>query len=31
MSSISAANAQLHAELVRAVNAGIARLQALQG
>ncbi len=31
MSSISAANAQLHAELVRAVNAGVARLQALQG
>jgi myo-inositol-1(or 4)-monophosphatase len=31
MSSISAANAQLHGELVRAVNAGVARLQALQG
>ncbi len=31
MSSISAANAQLHAELMRAVNAGVARLQALQG
>ena len=29
MSSISAANAQLHAELVRAVDAGVARLQAL--
>ncbi len=31
MSSISAANARLHAELVRAVNAGVARLQALHG
>ena len=31
MSSISAANAQLHAELVRAVDAGVARLQALAG
>ena len=29
MSSISAANARLHAELVRAINAGVARLQAL--
>ena len=29
MSSISAANAQLHAELVRAVDAGVARLLAL--
>lgn len=29
MSSISAANAQLHAELVRAVDAGVTRLQAL--
>lgn len=31
MSSISAANPRLHAELVRAVNAGVARLQALHG
>ena len=31
MSSISAANAELHAELVRAVDAGVARLQALAG
>jgi myo-inositol-1(or 4)-monophosphatase len=30
MSSISAANAQLHAELVRAVDAGVARLRRLQ-
>ena len=29
MSSISASNAQLHAELVRAMDAGVARLQAL--
>jgi myo-inositol-1(or 4)-monophosphatase len=29
MSSISAANARLHAELVRAIDAGVARLQAL--
>ena len=31
MSSISAANAPLHAELVRAIDAGVARLQALAG
>jgi fructose-1,6-bisphosphatase/inositol monophosphatase family enzyme len=31
MSSISAANAALHAELVRAVDAGVARLRALSG
>jgi len=31
MSSISAANAELHAELVRAVDAGVARLKALVG
>ncbi len=30
MSSISAANAELHAELVRAIDAGIARLKALR-
>jgi hypothetical protein len=28
MSSISAANAELHAQLVAAVDAGVARLQA---
>jgi hypothetical protein len=31
MSSISAANAQLHAQLVHAVDAGIARLKSLWG
>ena len=31
MSSISAANAQLHAELVRAIDAGVARLRGLEG
>jgi myo-inositol-1(or 4)-monophosphatase len=31
MSSISAANAQLHRELLRAVDAGVARLRALAG
>ena len=30
MSSISGANAELHAELVKAVDAGVARLAALQ-
>jgi myo-inositol-1(or 4)-monophosphatase len=30
MSSISAANAELHAELVRAIDAGVARLKALR-
>jgi len=31
MSSISAANAQLHDQLVRAIDAGVARLRSLQG
>ena len=31
MSSISAANAKLHAELVRAIDAGVTRLKALRG